>query len=453
MSICMLARNGCKRLLRKPCQDISTGYVSKCRPKLVNRRFSISTLAMNLSFSAFPSLAHDIAAIVDKTIMDSFNDNVQFPPSGTLLSVQQRDCAVCSIGQDVADEKAVASFYERTTATFCAPVASTLALRVSNWASLLVWTQSANVSGYATIADGFLTFAGPTSLAQREAELKQAMDEETFRLFRLLLARRASLMTSEFKNMAVGGPEVMLAIPNLSNLPSFDWTSCNAPKCTSTPNHKKELDKVKEVSVGPDAKTTPWTLPNNPISPSGSETVRPQPPTLPQSHEIGEIVPASAFALPAFVPPPLLSTGSSSVQGSSEDVRTSKAVKRKRNDGSSNESRASSSSTLGMLLMMPQANSPPAPETSSGSKLRKSSRIAAMMVIPAKKQRAAKKQKLDDPLNVCSSVYSVIMIAHDNFEGRTVYRFDATTIVTSRRCKNRFSKGGGEGEGRTRWRR
>ena len=289
-----------------------------------------------LRVTRLPSLAYDIAAIVDKTIMDFFNDNVQFPPSGILLSVQQRDYVVRSISRDVADEKAVARFYERTTATFCAPVASTLALRVSDWASLLVWTQSANVSGYA-IADGFLTFMGPTSLAETEAELRQAMDEETFRLFQLLVARRASLMTSGFKNVAAGGPEVMLAIPNLSNLPSFDWTSCNAPECASMTNHKKERDKVKEVIVGPDAKKTPWTLPNNPMSPSGSETVRPQSPTLPQSREIGEIVPASASAL---------------LQGSSEDVGTSKAVKRKRDDGSSNESRASSSSsTLGMLLI------------------------------------------------------------------------------------------------------
>ena len=102
--------------------------------------------------------------------------------------------------------------------------------------------------------------------------------------------------------------------------------------------------------------------------------------------------------------------------------------------------------------MTPQANSPPAPGTSSGSKLRKSSRIAAMKQIPTKKQRAAKKQKPDDPLNVCSSVYSVIMIAH---EGHAAYRFDAAIIITSRRCKreNRFAKGGGEGEGCTRWRR
>jgi hypothetical protein len=71
-----------------------------------------------------------------------------------LLSARQRNSAVRSIDRDMTDEKAVASFYNKTTATFCAPVASTFALRLLDWDGLLVWTQSANVSGYA-IADGF----------------------------------------------------------------------------------------------------------------------------------------------------------------------------------------------------------------------------------------------------------------------------------------------------------
>jgi hypothetical protein len=52
------------------------------------------------------------------------------------------------------DEKAVASFYDKTTATFCVPVASSFAFGIP---CLLEYTQSANFSGYA-IADGFLTF-------------------------------------------------------------------------------------------------------------------------------------------------------------------------------------------------------------------------------------------------------------------------------------------------------
>lgn len=79
----------------------------------------------------------------------------------------------------MTDEKSVASFYERTTALFCAPVASTLALRLSKWDSLLIWAQSANVSGYA-IADGFLKVAGPTMFSKKEALL---MDEKTLGLF------------------------------------------------------------------------------------------------------------------------------------------------------------------------------------------------------------------------------------------------------------------------------
>lgn len=38
-----------------------------------------------LRVKRLPSLAHDIAAIVDRTIMDSVNDGAQFPLSDTLL--------------------------------------------------------------------------------------------------------------------------------------------------------------------------------------------------------------------------------------------------------------------------------------------------------------------------------------------------------------------------------
>ncbi|KAM6503753.1 hypothetical protein JOM56_000696 [Amanita muscaria] len=294
--------------------------------------------------------------------MDSFNDGVQFPPSDTLLSARQLNSIVRNIGRDKTDEKAVASFYDKTTALFCAPIASTLALRLSDWDTLLMWTQSANVCGYA-IAEGFLQVAGPTDLAHKEAQLKEVMDEETLRLFRSLSTRLASLVTNEFKNMAAGGPEVMLAIPNLSNSPSFHWTSCDAPECASATIHERERKNVAEVSVGPDAKNTPWTFDsrsNNLTSLSNPETVRPQPPTLPQLREIGEIA------------------RSSSIQGSSEDVG-SKAVKRKRNNGSSDESRA---------------NSPLAPEASSvpdGPELRNSSRIAAKI------------RKADDHIDVTQS--------------------------------------------------
>ena len=215
-----------------------------------------------------------------------------------------------NLDRDMADEKAVTTFYERTTATFCATVASTLALRIPG---LLMWSQSANVSDYA-IADGFLKFAGPTALADKHALLEEAMDKETLKLFRLMAERRSSLVTHVFKNLAAGGPEVMLAIPNL-------------------------------VVVGHDAKNTPWTFDsrsNNPIFPSDPAdregALLPQHPTHPLP---GEAALASAYVQSYFVPPPALSTGSPNVQGSSKDMGTRKALKRKRDDGSGNQSRAS----------------------------------------------------------------------------------------------------------------
>jgi hypothetical protein len=181
-----------------------------------------------------------------------------------------------------------------------------------------MWTQSANVSGYA-ITDGFLKFAGPTALADKDAQLEEAMDKETLKLFRLLAERWSSLVTHKFKNLAADGPEVMLAIPNFSHSPRFDWTSCSIPECASMTKHERERHKVGAVIVGHDANNTPWTLPQL------------------------KIALASASAqLPDSVPPPALSTGSPNVQSSPKDAGTSKTVKRKRDDDSSNQSRASS---------------------------------------------------------------------------------------------------------------
>ena len=38
-----------------------------------------------------------------------------------------------------------------------------------------------------------------------------------------------SHVTHEFKNMAAGGPETMLAVPKLSNESKFNWTECESP--------------------------------------------------------------------------------------------------------------------------------------------------------------------------------------------------------------------------------
>ena len=144
--------------------------------------------------------------------------------------------------EDVVDEKEVAGFYERTTATFSLGVTSILALGVDN---LLRWTQSANVSGYA-IADGFLYFSNsdkPSSDAMY-AQLETQLDKETVDIIRSLGRDRSSIATFEFKNLAAGRQEVMFAVPNLSIPPKFRWTACTAPECATSSKHAVERGKV-----------------------------------------------------------------------------------------------------------------------------------------------------------------------------------------------------------------
>ena len=296
-----------------------------------------------------PTLVHDIAATVDKTI----SDGVQFPPSDAFYSATQIARTLTNIEASVVDEKEVASFYERTTATFCLPVASSLAL---GFPGLLRWSQSSNVTGYA-IADGFLYFPDPNRSAAMYAQLEQNIGEETVKLIQLLGENRSSLAIDKFKKLAAGGPEVMLSIPKLSKLPKFKWTSCDAPNCATMVSHEAERSKVNKAEkiMGHDAETTPWTL----------------------DHHSNK----------SFIP---------NVQGSSENMGRRK---RKRDDDSNNQSRASSSlSTLGMILMTPQANPSLAPRnpalpTPEGS--RRSSRIAKTAQVGS--------------INICSSICRLII--------------------------------------------
>ena len=156
----------------------------------------------------------------------------------------------------MADEKAVASFYDKSTSAFCLPIASILALQHPR---LLWWSQSSNVSGHA-IADGHLSFHDLSDLDEKGVQYEESMDKETLNLFRALAKRRASHLTHEFKNMAAGGPEIMLAIPKLSNESKFNWTKCESPDCATSIKHKRMRIKVDEVRLGPDAIDTAWTF-------------------------------------------------------------------------------------------------------------------------------------------------------------------------------------------------
>ena len=335
-------------------------------PAFFDRHFSQDLKLLHVK--RLPSLAHDVAAVVDTAIIDYTKSGVQLPPADTLLSAKQYDGLRLSLELRMVDEMAVAEFYGKTTAQYCVRAASTLAFRLLDWDSqALVWSRSQNVSAY-TIADGFLT-VGDLTKSDLDTRLKDTMGGKTLDFLKELSKNRVSLLTHEFKSMVAGNSEVMEEISKLSNSPTFHWSSCEEKKCPVLTRHEKQRGYIAKVVVGPDAKITPWNLESSPISPS--ETVRPQPPT-----------------------------GSSSVQGSSKDVGTSKALKRKRDE-------SGASSLLSTLGMPPQASSSLAPEASGVSE------IPAMGREPRKSNRlAAMKQKPNDSKNVCSSVCSVRMNAH-----------------------------------------
>ena len=119
--------------LRPSTRKIGSKYTRP--PAFFDRHFSEGLKLLHVK--RLPSLAPDIASYVDKSITDYINECSQFPPSHFLMTKEQIECVVRNSGKTKVDEKAVACFYERTTASFCAPVASTLALRTSNWFSLL----------------------------------------------------------------------------------------------------------------------------------------------------------------------------------------------------------------------------------------------------------------------------------------------------------------------------
>jgi hypothetical protein len=213
-----------------------------------------------------PSLVSDIANTVDNAIDAAAGRGIQLPPAEEgLLTAKAREFVLNPLGTVAEDEKAVANYYDKSTGLWCAPVASTLALHPNTstlgWLPLLMWSQSGNLVGYA-IADGSLRFipvevdGGPLWAPA----VLDSMDEGMRLLYRALRQRIPCLATWEFKSLAAGSEDTMIAIPGLSNDDSFKWTTCSEPHCQSDAKHKKERDKVAEIIPGPDAKNPFWTL-------------------------------------------------------------------------------------------------------------------------------------------------------------------------------------------------
>ena len=228
------------------------------QPAFYNKHFSERLVVRNVV--PLPSLVQDLAKNVDKALDAALG---ALPPVNAVdfITTQQRAGDTYRVPRSVANETAVGDFYLQTTARYCSPVASMLALHPSfpRWRSFLHWMQSPASSGHA-IMDGQLCFTADTD-DDLEMELRTILtivDSKVRAVTEEARESMASLATWEIKNLLVGSPEVMAAVRTLGK---FKWTPCGHKDCKSIPKHVKEIEKINRTVVGHDAQAPPWSLP------------------------------------------------------------------------------------------------------------------------------------------------------------------------------------------------
>jgi hypothetical protein len=204
-----------------------------------------------------PTLVHDLAANVDCALLAA---SKALPPVDDFFAAKDRARVLKNVETTITDEKGVAIFYDKTAATFCTPLASTLALHPTtstDWTSLLIWTQSVSSSGYA-IMDGelrILRSASDDEVPER-GKIVETMESEMRRIFEVIRDSRLPFATWEMKSPFAGPREVMLAVPDLR---VFSWTSCTHPDCSTDEKHIKEPRKTADIKER-DALAPPWNL-------------------------------------------------------------------------------------------------------------------------------------------------------------------------------------------------
>jgi hypothetical protein len=169
---------------------------STCPPVFYDRHFDDRLILRHVK--RLPSLVRDLATNADRALRAA---SETLPPATIgFVTAQQRKSATRNLPEDDSDEKGVANIYNLTTARFCAPVASTLALHpkasMSEWQSLLLWTQSVSSSRYA-IMDGELRIMKVHDRALLES-IMGTMDSETRGIVEKLWESRSSLGTSSY---------------------------------------------------------------------------------------------------------------------------------------------------------------------------------------------------------------------------------------------------------------
>ena len=232
-------------------------YTTKPRPSaFYDKHFDDRLILQRVA--RLPSLVQDFATNVDQKLSAA---SEALPSKPRAITVKQ-ELDLDEISTTAPDEKAVALYYDKTTAAYCLAIASALIFRstvpMPRWLSLLSWTQSVHSSGYA-IMDGQLVVKTEESVPEVRKDdfrrILEYMDPDIREMYERM--KLMSLASWEFKSLTTGSDAVMEAVRNLDK---FSWTYCEDPNCETLDKHQALRREIAKTKIGPDAQNPPWNL-------------------------------------------------------------------------------------------------------------------------------------------------------------------------------------------------
>jgi len=237
-------------------------YTTKTRPPaFYDKHFDDRLILQHVK--CLPSLVQSLATNVDQVLSAALKT---LPSKPLPMSAERRDTDAGTFSRTAPDEKAVANYYDKTTAAYCLAIASALVLHpktsmMSEWVPLLTWTQSVSSTGYAIMNGELQIKAEEDILENHKAALQgmlASMDPEIRQMYGKMKGPPSmSLATWEFKSVTTGSDAVMNAVRNLGK---FSWTYCADLDWKIADKHKAQRRKVGQIKVGPDAQKPPWNL-------------------------------------------------------------------------------------------------------------------------------------------------------------------------------------------------
>lgn len=212
----------------------------------------------------FDTLVSTWASTVDQAIQDAVTKRPLPRVTGLLMPEKVIKYQVRGLFERTKyRETGIAEAYSSHAATYCLPLASTLAIHPSSehWDSILNWTTDGKIEHWA-IADGVL-FISPDVFAddQWKQQLLQNEDDRKKGIIKQLAFDTTTLAVWEMKSLTVGTAQVMEEIVEMGlTHAKFSWKKCALTVC----NHQfwEGMEESREsYNAGFDARSPPWTLP------------------------------------------------------------------------------------------------------------------------------------------------------------------------------------------------